>query len=324
MQKWLQLYYSVLSTDYPIPITTNYSFHFTTLHPFSPGCGFCIAPRPALNLDESCVCYSFMDTHKNNSLENFVERHRADFDTHEPRPDLWAALEQQLNAAAPAMRLSNEAAADEAAPVAVAAEWIAPVAVPVATNPAGRASWFQRYGVAAALALLVFAAGASEVWKARVGGSEVAKVGAPAASLGSIASGPDDALYQGGNPTSLTAAEHTTGADSQLVRAVRGMEAYYTNQLARRQAELGQLSGPGMVAMNADWQHELASLDSSYRQLKQQLLQHPQPDAVLTAMNRNLQVRLDILDRQLNLSNAPAEADPNAGAYVLADSRRGE
>ena len=76
--------------------------------------------------------------------------------------------------------------------------------------------------------------------------------------------------------------------------------------------------------MNADWQHELVSLDSSYRVLKQQLLQHPQPDAVLTAMNRNLQVRLDILDRQLNLSNTPAEAAPNAGAYVLADSRRSE
>ena len=265
-----------------------------------------------------------MDTPNNNSLENFVERHRADFDTHEPRPDLWAALEQKLNATAPAMRLSDEAATDEAAPVAAEA-WVAPVAAAAAlTKESGPASWFQRYGVAAALALLVFAAGASEVWKARVGGSEVAKVAAPAATLGSIASGADDALYQGGNPTSLTAAEHTTGADSQLVRAVRGMEAYYTNQLARRQAELSQLSGPGMVAMNADWQHELASLDSSYRQLKQQLLQHPQPDAVLTAMNRNLQVRLDILDRQLNLSNTPAEADPNAGAYVLADSRRGE
>ena len=51
-----------------------------------------------------------MDTLKNNSLESFVERHRADFDTHEPRPDLWAALEQQLNAAAPTMRLSDEPA----------------------------------------------------------------------------------------------------------------------------------------------------------------------------------------------------------------------
>ena len=264
-----------------------------------------------------------MDTNKPNSLENFVERHRADFDTHEPRPDLWAALEQQLNATVPTMRLSDDFAAATAP--AAAPEWTAPVAQQLATTrEAGRANWFQRYGVAAALALLVFAAGASEVWKSRSADAELTAVTTPAAALGSVASNADAALYQGGNPTSLTAADHTTGADSQLVRAVRGMEAYYTNQLARRQTELSQLSGPGMVAMNADWQHELVSLDSSYRVLKQQLLQHPQPDAVLTAMNRNLQVRLDILDRQLNLSNTPAEAAPNAGAYVLADSRRSE
>ena len=261
-----------------------------------------------------------MDTSNNHSLENFVERHRADFDTHEPRPNLWAALEQQLNTAVPAMRRSNEPAEAAVASEPTAGEWVAPAAS-VATAAAGHAHWFRRYGVAAALALLVLAAGASEVWKSRTAGAEAAIVAAPA-TPGSAASAPDAALYQGGNPTSLAAAEHTTGADSQLVRAVRGMEAYYTNQLARRQSELNQLSGPGMVAMNADWQHELVSLDSSYRLLKTQLLHHPQPDAVLTAMNRNLQVRLDILDRQLNLGNTPAEADPTAGAYVLADSRR--
>lgn len=265
-----------------------------------------------------------MDTPQYNSLETFVERNRADFDTHEPRPDLWAALEQQLNAAVPTMRLSDEVAV---APLMVAevpnVAFVAPAAV-VTAGDVGRASWFQHYGVAAALALLVLAAGASEVWKSRLVGAEIATVAAPAMVPGRVATAPDAALYQGGNPTSLTAAEHTAGPDSQLVRAVRGMEVYYTNQLARRQSELNQLSGPGMAAMNADWKHELVSLDSSYRVLKLQLLRHPQPDAVLTAMNRNLQVRLDILDRQLNLSNAPAEADPNAGAYVLADSRRSE
>ena len=265
-----------------------------------------------------------MDIRQLNSLETFVERHRADFDTHEPRPDLWAVLEQQLNAVAPAMRLSDEVVI---APLLVAeapmVAFIAPAAS-VTAGDAGRASWFQRYGVAAALALLVLAAGASEAWKTRPVGAQVATAGAAAMVPGRVATAPDAALYQDGNPTSLTAAEHTAGPDSQLVRAVRGMEAYYTNQLARRQSELSQLSGPGMAAMNADWKHELVSLDSSYRVLKLQLLRHPQPDAVLTAMNRNLQVRLDILDRQLNLGNAPAEADPNTGAYVLADSRRSE
>ena len=249
-----------------------------------------------------------MDPQKNRSLEHFVERHRADFDAHEPRPDLWAALEQQLAgpepaAAASALRLAGDAPA---------------AATPAAAAPA--AGWLQRYGIAAALALLVFAAGASESWKVKQPAPEVA-VAVARTAPGYLANEPDAALYQGGNPLALTAADRNTGADSQLVRAVRGMEAYYTNQLARRQAELHQLSGPAMAGMTADWQRELVSLDSSYRKLKLELPTHPQPDAVLTAMNRNLQVRLDILDQQLHIGSA-AEADRNTGPYALADSRR--
>ncbi len=254
-----------------------------------------------------------MDTKHHNALESFAERHRADFDTHEPRPDLWAALEQQLAAAEPTatmpvMRLAG------------AAE-LATETLPAATSPAvpTRPNWFRHYGVAAALALLVFAAGASEAWKANRPAPDMAVAPAPATTT-STTTGNDEALYQVGHSIALTATARTTGADSQLVRAVRGMEAYYTNQLARRQSELSQLNGPGMAAMTADWQHELASLDSSYRKLKRELPHHPQPDAVLTAMNRNLQVRLDILDQQLHLGS-PTEADPSAGAYVLADSR---
>ena len=166
----------------------------------------------------------------------------------------------------------------------------------------------------------MFGAGASEAWKSNNEPAlgEVANVERPGG--GPAADVPDAALYQSGNLLALTAAEHTTGADSQLVRAVRGMETYYTNQLARRQDELRQSNGPGMASMAADWQRELVSLDSSYRKLKQELPRHPQPDAVLTAMNRNLQIRLDILDQQLHLRVAPA-VDPNSGAYVLADSR---
>ena len=253
--------------------------------------------------------FSFMDTNKINSLENFVERHRADFDTHEPRPDLWAALEEQLAATAPVPRPTMRLVA------AVAVAFVAPVA-PAAARP----NWFQRYGVAAALVLLVVAAGASEAWKSGRQ-APVLTASASPADRGTVTIAADAALYEGTNSLALTAAEHSVGADSQLVRAVRGMETYYTSQLARRQTELHQLSGPGVAGMTADWQRELVSLDSSYRKLKQELPRHPQPDALLTAMNRNLQIRLDILDQQLHLGTA-TEADPNSGAYVLADSRR--
>ena len=243
-----------------------------------------------------------MDTQKNNSLKSFVERHRADFDTHEPRPDLWAALEQRLSGAP------------------------APPAAPVmrpAPAAAGRAGWLQRYGVAAALALLVFAAGASEAWKSKhqQPTADLAVAANATATARVASSAADAALYQRGNPVALTAGERSVGADSQLVRAVRGMETYSANQLGRRQRALRALSGPGTAAMAADWQRELVSLDSSYRQLKQELPHHPQPDAVLTAMNRNLQIRLDILDQQLHLGTAAPATDRSPDAYVLADSR---
>ncbi len=254
-----------------------------------------------------------MDTNKPNSLENFVERHRADFDTHEPRPDLWAALEQQLAETAPAATTAPIMRRLDAAETVV----VSPVAAVAAPK---RESWFQRYGVAAALALLVFAAGASEAWKASHKAPELVASTVPA-EIGNAATATDAALYDGGSLLALAAAEHTTGADSQLVRAVRGMETYYTSQLARRQEELRQLHGPGVAGMTADWQRELASLDSSYRKLKLELPRHPQPDAVLTAMNRNLQIRLDILDQQLHLGTATDADRPSAGAYVLADSR---
>ena len=253
-----------------------------------------------------------MNPDNKNSLETFVERHRADFDTHEPRPDLWAALEQHLAPpAAPQMRLADAVPAPSAPPSAI----VVPVA-PV------RAGWLQRYGAAATLALLVFAAGASEAWRNKHPAPvPVAAAGPIGAGRTAEATGADEALYQGNNPLAMSAAERTTGADSQLVRAVRGMEAYYTNQLARRQNELRQLSGPALIGMTEDWQRELVSLDSSYRQLKLELPRNPQPDDVLTAMNRNLQIRLDILDQQLHL-NPAGEASPGPGAYVLADSRR--
>ncbi|MFC7667454.1 hypothetical protein ACFQT0_08670 [Hymenobacter humi] len=144
--------------------------------------------------------------------------------------------------AAPVMRMAN-AAQDVNAPA---------LAQPTAVV---RGGWLQRYGVAAALALLVFAAGASEAWKSKHKAPELTAAVAPA-EPSPLASAPDEALYHTGSPMAMTAADRTAGADSQLVRAVRGMETYYTTQLARRQSELQELSGPGMAAMNADWKRE--------------------------------------------------------------------
>jgi hypothetical protein len=262
-----------------------------------------------------------MTTKKPDSLETFVERHRADFDVHEPRPDLWDALAAQLDGAeatVPAMRIVADEADAVAAPLAekvLLAEKATPAAQPVV-----RPSLLQRYGIAAALALLVLAAGASEVWKTKGATEEVATASTlPNAAAPASADAP---LYQSSNPTALAAAERNDLTDSRLDTAVRGMENYYAAQLSERQNQLRQLGDTATGSIPLDWQRELVSLDSSYRQLKLELPHHPQPEVVLTAMNRNLQIRLDILDQQLQTRTIADATSVAPSGFVLADSRR--
>ncbi|AWM33511.1 hypothetical protein [Hymenobacter nivis] len=242
-----------------------------------------------------------MQSDKPDSLAIFVERHRADFDVHEPRPELWAALEKEL--AGPA-----------AVPAAAVSLPGPSVPMPRAVAPAGRAPWLHRYGVAAALALLVVAAGASEAWKS--GHRQPGPEPGIAAETSAAPIGP---LYLG-DPQALATTERNDLTDSRLITAVSGMESYYVAQLNERKAELRQLADSAAGSPTAEWRHDLAALDSSYRTLKLELPHHPQPDVVLTAMNRNLQIRLDLLDRQLQ-TRAMTEARPAATGLVLADSR---
>ena len=260
-----------------------------------------------------------MPSAKPNSLEDFVERHRADFDVHEPRPELWAALAQQLGA--PAAEPPAPAAGSDAARPAAPAQ-LAPAQLVAAAAAGGRAPWVQRYGVAAALALLVLAAGASEAWKSAhaPAGAEPGIAAEPAPAV--PAAGSDAALYLGGAPPALAAADRNDLTDERLATAVRGMETYYVAQLNERKAELRQLADSAAGSPTAEWRHELAGLDSSYHLLKAELPHHPQPDVVLTAMNRNLQIRLDLLDRQLQ-TRTMAQRHPLApsAGLVLADGR---
>jgi len=241
---------------------------------------------------------------QSDSLENYVARHRTDFDAHEPRPELWAALESELHPvasgrAAPTLRVS--AAEPATAPVAAALP-----------DPRPRGGWW-RYGIAAGLAALGLAAGAGEVWKARH-----PSVGATVAVGGERATAPTETtLYQTPETTLLAASNRAD--EGRLDTAVRGMERYYLRQLQRRRARLHQLAPED----TADCVLALQGLDSSYQHLKRALPRHPQPAVVLTAMNRNLQIRLDIIDQQLALRGAGQPAGNAVGEYVLAESQRG-
>lgn len=241
------------------------------------------------------------------SLEKYAERHRADFDLHEPRPDLWAAIEKQLHAETPA---KAEAPMMSVAP--------AEPAVPVLPRPVQQAQrWarWQYYGVAAALVLLVLAAGVGEFWKTQQASAVALRMTSePARAI------TDAALPLGPETSVLAASEAGPGVDARLDTAVHGMERYYMAQLNDRKVQLGQLAPTAAT----EWTRELIGLDSSYQQLKRELPRHPQPEVVLTAMNRNLQIRLDILDRQLELHSveqAAVAGTAPTGEYVLADSR---
>lgn len=255
-----------------------------------------------------------MKYNKQNQLEACVERHRADFDLHEPRPELWASLEKQLPGSAGE---PTEPVMSIVAPEATIDSQEAPVIPLAQPAPSKRWAWAEHYSIAAALAVLILAAGLGEAWKS--GRVATERVVAGAAVESPINSQADAALYLAPSGE-LVVSEVNHSTNARLDTAVRGMEKYYVSQLADRKAELSQLA-PEAVA---DWTRSLVELDSSYQQLKRELPQHPQPEVVLTAMNKNLQYRLDILDQQLELRGATQTAVNNEtrGEFALADSRR--
>jgi hypothetical protein len=80
------------------------------------------------------------------------------------------------------------------------------------------------------------------------------------------------------------------------------VEAYYTSQLKDKKEELSEYD---MKVLGLDEKkeidREIARLDSSYFQLKKQLLTTPNTEKVMNAMIQNLQIRIEVLNRQLEV-----------------------
>lgn len=240
---------------------------------------------------------------KETGLENFIERHRADFDVFEPRPDLWDDIEQNLAAPTAGTDAPVAAEASEVAPLRVVKLYpdsleagpVAPTAVPVAAG--FRSKWLPSSGMAAAVALLI-AAGVGAIWSNSHQDAVWART-AGTTPLVLADTQPEDAstgLYFGASPV----ANVPESSAQHLTTALQRMETYYATQIAERKGELRELEAQTTAASapSADWRRELAGLDSTYRQLKVELYRNPEPDVVLEAMNRNLQIRLDILNQQ--------------------------
>lgn len=80
------------------------------------------------------------------------------------------------------------------------------------------------------------------------------------------------------------------------------VEAYYTSQIQEKKSELSAYDLK-LLGLNSDAgiDQELARLDSSYTQLKQELYTTPNTDLVVEAMIQNLQIRIEVLNRQLEV-----------------------
>jgi hypothetical protein len=89
---------------------------------------------------------------------------------------------------------------------------------------------------------------------------------------------------------------------SQIAPELVEVEAYYTSQINSKREQLSEYD---MKVLGLDEaagiDRELARLDSSYAQLKTQLYTTPNTDQVMGAMIQNLQIRIRVLNRQLEV-----------------------
>jgi hypothetical protein len=80
------------------------------------------------------------------------------------------------------------------------------------------------------------------------------------------------------------------------------VEAYYVNQIREKKSELSEYD---LKILGLDEQqeidNELARLDSSYLKLKKQLYTTPNTDEIMGAMIQNLQIRIQVLNKQLEI-----------------------
>ncbi|MCJ8167524.1 hypothetical protein MKJ04_21965 [Pontibacter sp. E15-1] len=91
-------------------------------------------------------------------------------------------------------------------------------------------------------------------------------------------------------------------AASGIAPELAEVEAYYVSQIKEKKSELSayDLKILGLGDEN-EIDAELARLDSSYIQLKQQLYTNPNTDEIMSAMIQNLQIRIGVLNRQLEV-----------------------
>ncbi|GGG30212.1 hypothetical protein [Hymenobacter glacieicola] len=249
---------------------------------------------------------------KKTGLEAFVARHRADFDVFEPRPNLWDDIE---------LELTLPEAAAQATPLKIVPLYGPELAETTAASPAPDTAVrsARPYGIAAAVAALLMVGG--WFWQHSSEATYWTRNGQAAVAGSATASATTESQPLATSSSPILATPATAGPEQRLAGAVHRMETYYATQITERQQELRALDQEAPAAApHADWQQELKGLDSTYQQLRAELYRNPEPEVVLDAMDRNLQIRLDLLNQQLRTREQIR--DYHSQPFMATESRR--
>ena len=74
----------------------------------------------------------------------------------------------------------------------------------------------------------------------------------------------------------------------------------YTSQVETKMSQLKELT-KNDPEMYADFSHEIAKMDSTYKRLNRDLATSPNQELVLRAMIQNLQMQTQVLNQQLSI-----------------------
>lgn len=103
---------------------------------------------------------------------------------------------------------------------------------------------------------------------------------------------------EAGNTIAATTAPPVNNIAPELAE----VEAYYVSQIEEKKSKLSEYD---LKVLGLDDQQEiddeLAQLNSNYSQLKKQLYTNPNTDEIMSAMIQNLQLRIRVLNRQLEV-----------------------
>jgi hypothetical protein len=107
-----------------------------------------------------------------------------------------------------------------------------------------------------------------------------------------------------------TLAVATQPAVNNIAPELAEVEAYYVSQIKEKKSKLSEYDLKVLgLDEGQEIDAELARLDSSYIQLKKQLYTNPNTDEIMNALIQNLQIRIRVLNRQLEILQSLEQMD---------------